>query len=53
MTHYISQSNPMRAQFNALAEDLQVAMERTGVPPRFQNKLMARLAPMQRDIVTK
>lgn len=41
------------AQFNALAEDLQLAMERNGVAPRFQNKLLARLAPMQRTIVTK
>jgi hemoglobin len=41
------------AQFNALAEDLQIAMERHGVPSSVQNKLVARLAPMQRDIVTK
>jgi hemoglobin len=41
------------AQFNALAEDLQIAMERNGVPSRFQNKLVAKLAPMQRSIVTK
>jgi hemoglobin len=41
------------AQFNALAEDLQIAMERHGVPSRVQNKLVAMLAPMQRDIVTK
>jgi hemoglobin len=45
--------NITRAQFNALAEDLQIAMERTGVPARFQNKLVARLAPMARGIVTK
>ncbi|MES2319522.1 MAG: group 1 truncated hemoglobin [Pseudomonadota bacterium] len=45
--------NITNAQFNALAEDLQLAMERNGVPARFQNKLMARLAPMQREIVTK
>ncbi len=45
--------NITNAQFNALAEDLQIAMERRGVPSRFQNKLIARLAPMQRDIVTK
>ncbi|WLI91866.1 group 1 truncated hemoglobin [Massilia sp. R2A-15] len=41
------------AQFNALAEDLQVAMERNGVPSHVQNKLVAKLAPMQREIVTK
>jgi hemoglobin len=41
------------AQFNALAEDLQIAMERARVPFRAQNKLLAKLAPMQRDIVTR
>ncbi len=45
--------NITNAQFNAVAEHLQVAMERAGVPSRHQNKLMARLAPMQRGIVTK
>ena len=45
--------NVTNAQFNALAEDLQVAMERQGVPSRIQNKLMARLAPIQRAIVTQ
>jgi hemoglobin len=45
--------NITNAQFNALAEDLQVAMERNGVPSRIQNKLVAKLAPMQRGIVTK
>ena len=41
------------AQFNALTEDLQAAMERNKVPSRIQNKLIAKLAPMQRTIVTK
>lgn len=45
--------NITNAQFNALAEDLQVAMEQSGVPARFQNKLIAKLAPMHRSIVTK
>jgi len=45
--------NITNAQFNALAEDLQIAMEKVGVPARYQNKLVAKLAPMQRDIVTK
>jgi hemoglobin len=45
--------NITNAQFNALAEDLQIAMENVGVATRFQNKLVAKLAPMQRDIVTK
>jgi hemoglobin len=41
------------AQFNALAEDMYKAMERAGVNYRAQNKLMALLAPMQKDIVRK
>jgi hemoglobin len=41
------------AQFNALAEDLYLALERVGVGYRSQNKLMAKLAPMQKDIVKK
>lgn len=45
--------NITNAQFNALAEDLQLAMEKVGVPSRVQNKLVAKLAPMQRGIVTK
>ena len=45
--------NVTNAQFNALTEDLQIAMERNGVPTRIQNKLVAKLAPMQRAIVTK
>lgn len=39
--------------FNALAEDLQKAMEQNNVSSRAQNKLLAKLAPMQKDIVTK
>jgi hemoglobin len=45
--------NITNAQFNALAEDLQLAMESVGVPSRVQNKLVAKLAPMQRGIVTR
>lgn len=41
------------AQFNALAEDLQIAMERNAIPSHVQNQLVAKLAPMQRAIVTK
>ncbi len=40
-------------QFNALVEDLQAAMDRSGISSRTQNKLLALLAPMQRTIVTK
>ncbi len=41
------------AMFNALTEDLQIAMERHNVPNSVANKLVAKLAPMQRAIVTK
>lgn len=40
-------------EFNALVENLQVAMAAEGVPFRAQNKLLAKLAPMQRDVVTR
>ncbi len=43
--------NLNNAQFNALAEDLYIAFDRVHVPYRVQNKLMAMLAPMQRDVV--
>ena len=39
-----------RAQFNALVEDLQIAMEKRGIPFRAQNQLLAKLAPMHREI---
>ena len=39
------------AQFNALTEDLYVALKLVGVRYRTQNKLIALLAPMQHDIV--
>ena len=42
-----------QAKFNAVAEDLQTAMEQAGVGYWTQNRLMARLAPMQRSIVTR
>ncbi len=42
-----------RANFNALVEDLQWAMNKQGIPFRAQNKLLAKLAPMHRDIETK
>ena len=41
------------AQFNALAEDLQFAMEKNGIASSAQNKLIAKLAPMQRTVVTR
>ncbi len=36
--------------FNALAEDFQRAMDEIGIPFRYQNVLLAKLAPMERDI---
>jgi hemoglobin len=41
------------ADFNAVVEDLQKAMDKDGVPFATQNRFLARLAPMQHDIVTK
>jgi hemoglobin len=40
-------------EFNALVESLQIAMNTEGVPFRHQNKLIAKLAPMKRDTVTR
>ena len=42
-----------QARFNAVVEDLQTAMDQAGVPFWTQNRLLARLAPMRRDIVTR
>ena len=41
------------ANFNAVVEDLQAAMEKVGVPFAVQNRFLARLAPMQHQVVTK
>lgn len=41
------------SDFNALAEDLQIVFEKHGIPFAAQNKLVAKLASMQRDVVTK
>lgn len=41
------------AHFNALAEDLQIAMENNHIATSVANKLVAKLAPMQRPIVSK
>jgi len=41
------------ADFNRLAEDLQVAMDHAGVSFPTQNRLVALLASMQRAVVTK
>lgn len=42
-----------QASFNALAENVQDAMDEVGIPFRTQNRLMAILAAMQRDVVTR
>lgn len=42
-----------KGDFNALVEHLQRAMDRAGVPFATQNRLLARLAPSHRDIVTR
>lgn len=41
------------AQFNALVEDLQVAMDKHGISFRSQNKLLEKLAPMHREVVNR
>lgn len=40
------------AVFNALVEDLQIAMNKHNIPFRAQNKLLAKLAPMHREVIT-
>ena len=40
-----------QADFNALVEDLQASMDEEKVPFWAQNKLLAKLAPMQRTVV--
>lgn len=42
-----------RDEFNALVEILQDAMQAKGVPFAAQNKLLAKLAPMYREVVTR
>jgi len=39
--------------FNAMVENLQKAMDKAGVPFRVQNRLVAKLAPMQRSVVER
>lgn len=42
-----------RADLNALVENLQKAMAEAGVPVSAQNRLLAKLAPMDGDVVTR
>lgn len=41
------------SNFNALVEDLQQAMDACNIPFATQNRLLARLAPMQHQVVTR
>lgn len=41
------------SDMNALVENLQTSMDKEGVPFRLQNRLLAILAPMKRDIVER
>ena len=41
------------ADFSALVEDLVAALNQHGVPADLQNALLAKLGPMQKDIVTQ
>ncbi len=42
-----------QTDFNALVEDLQMAMDKEGVRFRDQNRLLAKLAPMEHPIVRR
>ncbi len=46
-----SEQNITRSNFNALVEVLQQSMDAQGIPFSVQNKLLAQLAPMHREIV--
>lgn len=41
------------ANFNAVVEDLQDAMDGIGLPSATQNRFLARLAPMQHQVVSR
>ena len=41
-----------KTDFNALVEVLQQSMDAQGIPFRNQNQLLAKLAPMHRDVIT-
>jgi hemoglobin len=40
-------------EFNAMVEDLQIAMNEQGIPFPVQNRFLALLAPLRRDMVTR
>jgi len=41
------------ANFNALVEDLQTAMDSCNIPFATQNRFLTRLAPVQHQVVTR
>lgn len=41
------------SDMNILVEHLQAAMDKEGVPYRIQNRFLAKLAPMKRDVVER
>jgi hemoglobin len=41
------------ANFNAVVEDLENAMDKVGLPSATQNRFLARLAPMQHQVVSR
>ncbi len=41
------------ADFNAVVEDLQKALDKESIPFATQNRFLALLAPMQHEVVTK
>lgn len=45
--------NITQAQFYSLVESLQKAMTKNKIPTRAQNKLLAKLAPLHKDIINK
>lgn len=45
--------NIREGSFYALVEELQIAMNKRGIPFHAQNRLVAALAPMHRDIIAK
>jgi hemoglobin len=42
-----------KADFNALVEVLQHSMDAKGIPFSVQNRMLAKLAPMHRDMVNR
>ncbi|MDY7578902.1 group 1 truncated hemoglobin [Herbaspirillum sp. RTI4] len=42
-----------QARFNAMTEDFQTAMVQLSIPAPIQYRVLARLAPMQRDIISR